>query len=91
MTYHEDWKGIIWIQNFVFEDTLKVVGLERGRSAARFVLESVTDNKRYPMFMSGILDILKRPRMVIEEGKIKGYWSFHKKGSNYAVYYLGEE
>ena len=74
--------GRTWKDNFEFDAHLAFVGMSRGRSAAYFHLRSAEGNT-YTMFMSDILDLLQRGRVI--EGACYGRWTFVKKGSNYGV------
>lgn len=73
----------IWKENFEFEDTLIITGMSRGRSAANFNLQSTIDSKNYNLFMTDIVDLIRK--VTITNGKIKGRWTFVKRGSNYGV------
>lgn len=83
-----DWKpdgndNFKWIQNYTWSDTLTLVEMGRGQSAAFFVLKSEISGKTYYMFMKDLLDmILSR---TIEKGKISGNFTYVKRGNNYGV------
>lgn len=78
---------IVWKENFEFEDELYVLGMSRGRSAANFTLVSQTNGKSYNLFMTDMVDMLQNG--VINKGKIKGKWTFVKRGQNYGIKFLG--
>lgn len=75
----------VWLDNYVFDDEMEVVGMSRGRSAANFQL---TDScgKSYNMFMTYMVDMLKRA--TINKGFIWGNWTFVKRGRNYGIKYV---
>ena len=66
-------------------DTMLVVGQQRGRSAAFFLLVS-SNGDSYPMFMSDALEMMKTA--TIANGTITGTWTVIKKGRNYGVQFL---
>lgn len=74
---------IEWRPNEPFEATLLLVNYERGRSAARFIWEDSTTSTRYPMFMSGMVDLVKGHR--IEKGAATATWIVVKRGQNYGL------
>jgi hypothetical protein len=74
---------IVWKENFEFEDTLILTGMSRGRSAANFNLQSITNSKDYNLFMTDIVDMIKKANIL--KGKIKGKWTFVKRGQNYGI------
>lgn len=75
--------AIVWKENYEFEDTLVLTGMSRGRSAANFNLKSETDSKDYNLFMTDIVDMIKMAD--INKGKVKGLWTFVKRGQNYGI------
>lgn len=76
--------NVTWRENHVFEATLEVTGIIRGRSAARFRLRDTADHtRRYEMFMTGVEDLLINGE--ISKGKIPGRWTYCKRGKNYAL------
>ena len=77
-----------WEPATEFEDTLVLVGSERGQSAARLVLKSVTTGNRYQMFFHGFVDMLKQIDM--HKGIFVGRFIPVKRGSNYAIQWLGK-
>lgn len=87
--------GYCWLDNFVFDDGLAIVGFSRGRSAANFDLLSVNDGRRYTIFLTDFLkalslasaykaDVDGESRLVLV-----GVWEFVKRGQNYGVRMLG--
>jgi len=61
-----------------FNARMKVIDMERGRSAARFTLQDIDTGKTYPMFMVDILAML-------ENITFEGTWASQKRGANYGV------
>lgn len=75
--------GSEWRPNAPFEAALRVVGTERGQSAARFILEDTTTGVRYPLFMTELLAIIQNA--TIDHGVITGRWIGCKRGANYGI------
>lgn len=69
-----------------FEDTLVLVDAERGQSAARLVVHSVTNGNRYQMFFADFVKMLKQIDM--HKGIFVGRFIPVKRGSNYAINWL---
>lgn len=69
--------------NYEFMATMKFEDIQRGRSAAYFHLTDA-QGKKYTMFMTDLLDLLKRARR-IESGEVTGKWTFCKRGANFGV------
>ncbi|WP_179377834.1 hypothetical protein [Rhodococcus sp. ACS1] len=76
-------RSIPMVPNTPFEATLEVVGIERGRSAARFRLNNVDTEATYPMFMTDMLHMVQTA--TIDAGRIRGTWMAQKRGTNYGV------
>lgn len=72
-----------WRPNDLFEATLVLVGMERGRSAARFIWEDPDTSTRYPMFMSGMVDLVKGHKII--KGVVTATWIVVKRGQNYGL------
>lgn len=74
----------IWKENHVFEATLRITGSYRGRSAARFLLRNTeAPYELYHMTMDNTHSILVNG--TVSEGKIKGKWTFSKRGAYYSL------
>lgn len=90
----EPYKGIVWQDNFEFAGPVKVVGMERGRSAARYVIEVtpfvapdpliVDGPVRAIMFMTDFLAAIQK-KGALPGGLIPGTFTFVKRGQNYGV------
>lgn len=79
--YHDS--QITWETNEPFTATMRLVTFQRGRSAARFVWEDQNGTK-YPMFMSGMEDLVKNS--VIEHGEVhESRWIVVRRGENYGI------
>jgi len=90
LVWHEGaWcKGTLrWEPATEFEDTLVLVDTERGQSAARLVVHSVTNGNRYQMFFADFVKMLKQIDM--RRGIFVGIFVHCKRGSNYAIRYVG--
>lgn len=77
-----------WEPATAFEDTLVLVDTERGQSAARLVVHSATNGNRYQMFFADFVKMLKQIDM--HKGIFVGRFIPCKKGSNYAIQWLGK-
>lgn len=75
--------GVTWIDNVPFECKLNVVGFERGRSAARVIMQCDTTGAKYPVFLSSFVEMTQQG--TISHGSITGRWVGCKKGSNYGL------
>jgi hypothetical protein len=79
-----------WREVKEWRETMLVIGQQRGRSAAFFLLcgggGAGTDS--YPMFMSDATEMMKTATIV--QGTVTGRWTIVKKGQNYGLKYLGE-
>jgi len=93
MTFHHSFPiraalPLKWEEAAEFKDTFVLSGTERGRSTARLVLVSVTSNNRYLMFFSDFVDMLAKVNLL--KGVFTGRFIGVKKGSNYAIKWVGE-
>lgn len=80
--------AIEWRENIPFQAKMKIIRYERGRSAARFILED-TEGHTYPMFLSNMVEILTSVG-VEPGGYISGMWQGVKKGANYGLQLIPE-
>jgi len=75
--------------NYNFLATMRIVGMRRGRSAAKFVLTNTLSNgieQSHTMFMSEALNMMKTGKII--DGVITGAWTFCKRGQNYSLKFL---
>ncbi|MET8430082.1 hypothetical protein [Nocardia sp. NPDC004860] len=72
-----------WRPNEPFTASLRIVGTERGRSAARYIAEDIETGCQYPMFMTEMLAIVQNH--TIDHGVITGTWIGCKRGANYGI------
>ena len=82
VAYPLDDKNLKWVQNKVFEETLEYIGNSRGRSSATFQFKDSTGAK-YSMFMKDMNDLLMTKDII--NGKIKGFWTYCKRGRNFGI------
>lgn len=75
-----------WRDNQPFHATLTLTGVERGRSAARFMWYSLGDNPghTYPMFMTDACDLLMSDEGIVMN-TATGWWIVVKRGRNYGI------
>ncbi len=72
-----------WVANHMWSDTINVVGMERGQSAAHFVVKSEVSGKTYYMFMKDLLNMILKT--TIENGRVSGCFTYIKRGKNYGL------
>ena len=70
--------------NYEFEDTLIYSGYSRGTSSCTVQFKSINDNKEYAMFMKELDNCIFN----LIDGKLKGRFTFVKRGENYGIKYL---
>lgn len=87
MSRYETWKDPKSVEPF--EATLKVTGMWRGRSAARFSVKDVDTDKEYTFTMSGFYEACLRG--VKKGGLLSGRWGFRKQGGNWGLWPLEAE
>lgn len=85
MQMYMDKYNLHWKDNYEFEDTLKYSGFSRRTSSCNVQFKSINDNKEYTMFMKELDDCIFN----LVEGKLKGRFTFVKRGENYGIKYLG--
>ncbi|WP_416565071.1 hypothetical protein [Nocardia testacea] len=69
--------------NAPFTGALRIVSVERGRSAARFILEDKATGHQYPMFLTDMLAVMQHA--TVDKGVISGRWIGCKRGQNYGL------
>lgn len=81
----------VFVPNYEFEDVLSFEYFSRGRSSVKAHFVSENTGLKYEMFISDFEDVLKSNR--IANCRIKGKFTFVKKGQNYGVMLveIGEE
>lgn len=77
-----------WRDNYAFNDTLQFMGFNNMKTSVQAKFKSLTDGKSYTMFLSELERCININ--VIHDRKIKGVFTFAKKGTNYSVSYVGE-
>jgi hypothetical protein len=83
MEYAGYYGDTVWINNEPFDCKLNVIGFERGRSAARVIMQCDTTGARYPMFLSSFVEMTQQS--TVSNGSITGRWVGCKKGQNYGI------
>lgn len=84
LSYPEEYRdGFEWRELGEFDAQMAVTSIERGRSAARFILVDVVTLIKYPMFMVSMLDLLHKN--VVTCGRVYTTWEPCKKGANYGL------
>lgn len=81
VSYKRHWVSYedVDVPNFEFEDTLVLKDYAKGRSAVTISWVRESNGKEVTMFLSDFIPVAK----VMCGGKIKGRFTFVKKGSNF--------
>lgn len=72
-----------------FKADMRIADMHRGRSAAQLELQDLETGSTFPMFLKGVMDMLKVCDM--KAGAVSGWWYFVKRGANYGIEYSKEE
>ena len=75
-------------KNFIFRDTFKFKGFERGRSSAVGIFTNEAKNLSSSMFLSNVSDVILLGGCDLLN--LSGFFTVCKKGANYGLKYLGE-
>ena len=75
-------------KNFIFKDTLKFKGFERGRSSAVGIFTNEAKNLSSSMFLSNVSDVILLGGCDLTN--LSGFFTICKKGANYGLKYLGD-
>lgn len=75
------WKD--YYSKIYFSDIVRIIGLDRGRSAARFIAYSEFNNSMYIIFMTDFLDMVLNND--VKDGIIEGEFKVTKHGSNLGI------
>lgn len=76
--YPDSWRGLQWLANEPFQDTLTYRTFSRGRSAAYFNFTR-SNGKTVTVFLKELDEMM--PHMI--GGKVSGTFQFVKRGENY--------
>lgn len=81
-----------WAPNLPFHGTLVLTGMERGRSAARFMWAGTGDltGRIYPMFMTDACNLMMSGAGVAN-GTASRWWIVVKRGRNYGLMPLPDD
>lgn len=79
----------VFVPNFECKDTLIFSGFSRGRSSVKAHFISEYTGLKYEMFISDFDDVLKSNS--IHNCRIKGTFTFVKRGANYGIALLNKE
>lgn len=81
-TYGDD-QTVEWRPNTVFSAAMTLVDMERGRSAARFIVKDDAGHSYY-LFMKDFMELLQKHSM--QAGRTPPLkWQYCKRGTNYGV------
>lgn len=75
--------SVNWKDNYEFDDIMIAESVSRGRSSATFKFISELDGRIYNVFMKDLLEMIKYGEFI--DGKIKGKFTFCKRGTNYGL------
>ena len=76
------------IKNFIFKDTFKFKGFERGRSSAVGIFRNEDGTLSSSMFLSNVSDVILLGGCDLTN--LSGFFTICKKGANYGLKYLGD-
>lgn len=79
-------KEIEWKDNYEFEDTMEIVGMNRKGHSITYIMVSKTDHKKYSIFIKEMLNILQNGS--VNKGIVSGSWTFCKRGQEYSLRFL---
>lgn len=82
--YARHGSGVVWKDNFEFEDSMAFCGFTRGRSAAHANVKSEKTGQVYTMFLKDLGDAIP----YLKDGKLHGQFTFAKRGTNYGIKYI---
>lgn len=82
--YPQHYGGIEWRLNEPFTARMMLTKVERGRSAAYFIWID-QENHTYPMFMTDMLDFLKRSELSEGITYPDARWIVRKRGRNFGL------
>jgi hypothetical protein len=77
---NEKWHN--WKPNEPFEAVMMIENYYRGSTATGLTLIS-EDGKKWPMFMSKAVEMLKKT--TVKEGKVRGVWVVGRRGAHYGL------
>ena len=80
----ENSERYIWVKNEIRYRTIKITGLERGRSAAHFKAIDAKTGEQFTIFMVDLLNIILTGAIV--KGEVTGNFEYCKRGSNYGIH-----
>ena len=75
-------------KNFIFKDTFKFKGFERGRSSAVGIFRNEDGTLSSSMFLSDVSEVILLGGCDLTN--LSGYFTMCKKGANYGLKYLGD-
>ena len=75
-------------KNFIFKDTFKFKGFERGRSSAVGIFRNEDGTLSSSMFLSNVADVILLGGCDLIN--LSGFFTMCKKGNNYGLKYLGD-
>lgn len=72
-----------------FWATMRLAGMNSGRSAKYLTLENVETKVQYPMFISDLVKAIQNGAVEVKgsdgEGYLSGNWTGSKRGANYGI------
>lgn len=87
LMHHADkWDTLVhWRPNEPFHARLKLLGTERGRSAAYYRWQDQADWKVYPMFITDMARLITLGTTFEAGGYVDAEWVVVKRGMNYGI------
>lgn len=72
---------VVWEDNTIFEDDLKVIGYNNIRSGICIKLESLKNGSRYEMTFHHFYNLMNKLKDMVVSGK----FTFYKSGNSYYI------
>lgn len=79
----------VWLDNEPFQAEMELVTFGRGRSAATFHWKKVDDGRKFPMFMTDMVDLIKFGSVINGRTPLQK-WVVVKRGQNYGLAFYEE-
>lgn len=74
-SYYYRNEEIVWVDNYVFKDTMRYVKPK--------IMQSETSFRQYSIYAGDLRDLITNA--IIDHGIIEGIWTFVKRGNSYGI------
>ena len=83
--YPSLYRTSMWRDNYEFDTEMEFVTFRRGRSAAYGIFMNLKTGTTVTVFMKELEHIMRH----ISHGRVRGRWTFVKRGQNYGCKLIG--